>query len=92
MTPGQALETTHRDTRRAGVAERTHEWYRANLGAALDGDLSADERADLWEHLAFCASCAAFRRTLERSVEATTSLPPVTAPASAKQRVLGSLP
>lgn len=77
---------------RVGVAERSHEWVREMLGDVLDGSLSADDRRMLEEHVNWCAGCAAFRRTLARTVEIARSLPAVKSPRDIKRRILDSLP
>jgi len=77
---------------RVGVAERSHEWAREALTDLADGSLATDDQCALEAHLATCASCTAFRRTYERTVELLQGLPPAKAPAEAKRRVLESLP
>ena len=77
---------------RVGVVERSHEWVRGHLADLGDGSIGPRERELVEGHLASCRDCAAFQRTLKRTVRLVQGLPARKAPAGAKRRILDALP
>lgn len=69
------------------IAELTHEAIRDQLNDRLDGTLDERERERVDRHLAVCASCRAFARSLEQTVEALGDLSPPKMPGPARERL-----
>jgi len=65
--------------------------YLELMSAALDGELTAEERRALDSHLAVCPECAALFRTLSENTKAMRELD-CEVPADLKGRIMSSLP
>jgi anti-sigma factor RsiW len=78
-----------RNGRPAGVelADLSHQDVRDRLTDLLDNALDPAEAAHLWRHLAACPACAAFYRTLQRTVELLRALPAQPLPDRLRERL-----
>ncbi len=74
-----------------GVAELDHAAVRERLSAYREGSVSDGERERIGEHLADCASCAAFANTLDRTVDLLGQLPARQLPDGRKRAILDGL-
>ncbi len=74
----------------------SHEAIQELLSSYLDGDLSADERGQVDEHLATCEACQQELALLRATLDALHGLPELTAPAgfadAVMDRVLAEAP
>jgi DNA-binding response OmpR family regulator len=68
-------------------ADRPHAVLREQLSEYLEDTLPPSARARVERHLARCAACGAFARTLRRTIELVHHLPPPRMPAAARVRL-----
>lgn len=64
------------------MGKSKHEWVEDSLSAYLDGELSAQEKASVEEHLEKCRDCSDSLSTLRQTVALLKELPAVPAPRS----------
>ncbi len=64
------------------MGKSKHEWVEESLSAYLDGELSAQEKASVEEHLEKCRACSDSLSTLRQTVALLEELPAVPAPRS----------
>ncbi len=69
-----------------------HEAVQEQLSSYLDGELSAEERAAVEEHLAGCAACREELELLRATLDALHDLPVLPAPGGFADAVLGRIP
>ena len=65
----------------------SHADVRARLSDHFEDSLPASEASQVERHLAHCANCRAFSRTLYQTMRGLRSLGPRAAPADAKRRL-----
>jgi anti-sigma-K factor RskA len=69
-----------------------HDWVRARLADDVSGELSADDKRLVDEHLAGCADCRAEAREIGRAYHGLAlAAEPMAPPAALRQRLLGHL-
>lgn len=64
------------------MGKSKHEWVEESLSAYLDGELPAQEKASVEEHLEKCRACSDSLSTLRQTVALLKELPAVPAPRS----------